>query len=460
RRVRQAGPDLDEWRDPANVTLQSLKLTAGGVQELSFHPAALSRLPKQPVAGAPLKSERTAHPEAVWHFDEGLALRPYARKDVTVESMGGVDCAIEGDVAMWKSGVSGTALAFDGYKSSVVCPAERAPKLKDALTIEAWVVLGALPWNWAPLVHQSRVDPGPIEKGNYDEFGKTDRRKPGSGYYLGVDAHGRPIVSVNGQVLQGTARLTPYRWTHVAATYGDGAMSIYVDGQACGTTGARGPIQPPDADLVIGLNNVPGRATDPVRGPICHLAGIYGIEGLIDEVRIYDEALSGAAVANSYQQFKPDPQRRDQPDLERRTLPGRPGVATAFGATHTNLGYHELWNVSWRETDYADLLVKFDESPVSVAFWRGVNGGVGWVTENNKWMSDQSLERFGPHGCSEHMSDKENRHAHVRLIENSDARVVVHWRYASIDVDYLFPNIRDWTDEYYYIYPDCVAVRK
>ena len=29
-------------------------------------------------------------------------------------------------------------------------------------------------------------------------------------------------------------------------------------------------------------------------------------------------------------------------------------------------------------------------------------------------------------GCCEHMSDKQNRYAHVRLIESHDARVVVH----------------------------------
>jgi len=237
-------------------------------------------------------------------------------------------------------------------------------------------------------------------------------------------------------------------------------MTLYVDGQACGTMAADGKIEMVDTDLLIGLNNVPGRATDPIRSPICHLARIYGIEGLIDEVRIYDEALSASQIAASYRNLEPDRQVRDHPDLAKRTLPGHPGVVKNFGATYTDLGYHELWNIIWRESDYPDILVKFDTTPASVAFWRGVNGGVGWVTENNKWMSDQSLETGGPHGCSEHMSDKENRHAHVRLIENTDARVVVHWRYASIDIDYLFPDIRHWTDEYYYVYPDCGAVRK
>lgn len=460
RRVRQACADLDDWNDLANATVQRLKLTGDGVKELSLKPAKLSRLPKQPVAGSFVKSNQVVKAVALWQFDEGLEVRPYKKKDVTREGISGIECAIHGDVTLWKKGVSGTALAFDGYKSSVVCPAYKAPELKDSLSVEAWVVLGALPWNWAPLVHQSVVDPGPIEKGNYDEFGKTDERQPGKGYYLGIGAHGYPLFTVNGKVLEGTVQLEPYRWTHVAASYGNGAMTIYVDGQACGTIPASGAIDVPKTDLLIGLNSVPGRATDPIRPPICHLARIYGIEGLIDEVRIHDQALSAADVATSYRNLKPDRQLRNNPDLAKRTLPGRPGIAKNFGATYTDLGYHELWNIIWRETEYPDILVKFDTSPASVAFWRGVNGGVGWVTENNKWMSDQSLETGGPHGCSEHMSDKENRHAHVRLIENTDARVVVHWRYASIDIDYVFPDIRHWTDEYYCIYPDCVAVRK
>jgi hypothetical protein len=94
-----------------------------------------------------------------------------------------------------------------------------------------------------------------------------------------------------------------------------------------------------------------------------------------------------------------------------------------------------------------------------VVFWQGTNFGSGWVTENNKWMSDQSWEIGGPHGCAEHMADKRGRFDHVRLIENTDARVVVHWRYASIDVGYVFPRVDVWADEYYTIYPDGVGVR-
>ena len=63
------------------------------------------------------------------------------------------------------------------------------------------------------------------------------------------------------------------------------------------------------------------------------------------------------------------------------------------------------------------------------------------------------------------MSDKQCRFAHVRIIENHDARVVVHWRYALCDVLYNIADVDEitdwgaWADEYYYIYPDGMAIR-
>jgi hypothetical protein len=63
------------------------------------------------------------------------------------------------------------------------------------------------------------------------------------------------------------------------------------------------------------------------------------------------------------------------------------------------------------------------------------------------------------------MSDKQARYSHVRVLENTSARIVVHWRYALTDVLYNIgetdpiTNWGDWADEYYTIYPDGMAVR-
>jgi hypothetical protein len=88
-----------------------------------------------------------------------------------------------------------------------------------------------------------------------------------------------------------------------------------------------------------------------------------------------------------------------------------------------------------------------------------------WVTENDKMMSDQSLEINAKNGYYEVMMDKQNRYTHVRLLENSEARVLIHWRYALCDRFYEIarPNpltgYGDWADEYFTIYPDGVTVR-
>jgi hypothetical protein len=58
------------------------------------------------------------------------------------------------------------------------------------------------------------------------------------------------------------------------------------------------------------------------------------------------------------------------------------------------------------------------------------------------------------------MADKDCRHSYVRLIENTNARVVLHWRYSSADVGYLFAHPLHWTDEYHTIYPDGTGVRR
>jgi hypothetical protein len=63
------------------------------------------------------------------------------------------------------------------------------------------------------------------------------------------------------------------------------------------------------------------------------------------------------------------------------------------------------------------------------------------------------------------MSDKHCAYSHVRIIESHDARVVVHWRYALVDVLDVRPRkdpVSGWTDfsdEVYTIYPDGTATR-
>lgn len=473
RAVRIGTNRLEDFNDPTNVTVQELRLTDNGITELSLTKARPTNQPSPKTPGAPVRKAPAPQPAAWLKFDEGLQ----PSRDQAGEAISQTACPIDGNIALWKKGVSGTALAFDGYFSKVTLPKTKAPQLTDEITLQAWVALGAYPWSDAGIVHCSAGQPiGPEEykHGYRDPY--TYRPWKMQGYMLGIDPYGRPIFKLNGRQVGGGMLepdalprphdiLPTYRWTHLAATYGNGKMCLYVDGKRVDSRLASGRIELPDRDVLIGLNGDAQRISDPVshskRAANNNLPLIYGIEGMIDEVMIHDRALSAEQVRRSYEAFCPPADELTRPDLDQRILPGmvtgRP--AEQFGATCRTLKYHELWDNLWRPSPYRDIVVRFDTVPGNVVFWQGTNFGSGWVTEKNQWMSDQSWEIGGPHGCAEHMADKRGRFNRIRLIENHDARVVVHWRYASIDVGYVFGRTGVWADEYYFIYPDGVGVR-
>lgn len=452
REIRRATDKAGKWK----VTVQNLRLRPDGIEQVSLAPETVAAAPVKPSQGAPVKANTVGAPVAWWKFDEGTN----PRDEATRESVSGRDCAISGDKTFWKKGVSGTALAFDGYHSGVSLPAAQAPSLKSGFTLEAWVVLAAYPWNFAPVAQQMTV-------GSDDLPGRGFI--PGDGYSLAIDDSGHPALFLGAggttQTLVASEALPLFRWTHVAATYEptEGRIVVYVDGKENGkleNPELKAGLKPADCDLSIGLHQKPVRATLPVR-PKKNYPGIFGIEGMLDEVRIHDRALAPADVARSCAALDPGAESRAKPDLERPALPGEVDGKNAprFGARYANLGYYELWNSLWREGDWPDVVVRFDQLPVSVLFWHGTSYGPSFVMENNKWRVDQSEEQGCKSGCGEHMSDKQCRYGHVRLIENTDARVVVHWRYPLIGPLYDFLEETAWTDEYFYIYPDGVTIR-
>jgi len=77
-------------------------------------------------------------PVARWAFDDGAAARS------ALDAATGVRDAIEGHFK-FVPGISGTGLRFDGYTTCVIRKGNKAPRLGEAFTIEAWVAPAALP---------------------------------------------------------------------------------------------------------------------------------------------------------------------------------------------------------------------------------------------------------------------------------------------------------------------------
>jgi hypothetical protein len=382
-------------------------------------------------------------PVAAWSFDESGG-------ETAHDSVSGVNDAITG-LFKHVNGVSGHGLRFDGETTVIVRDHKTAPRIGSGLTVEAWIAVNTYPWNWVPVVEH--------------------RREEQAGYSFGIDSFGHfgLKVAVGGMwwSLISKSQLPLKKWSHIAASYDPAkGVEIFLNGALVGEMPLQGPLIPADReDLVIGRvqeSILPAQWIHP-KIPVR-----YSFDGILDELRIYDHALRAEEITKTFSEIHPP----SEDALPWPVLPSGPPGAGRFGAFYTTLKFDDVWDEPRRVSSDSDVVVRFDQSPIRMVFWQGTNYGGDWVSENNKWYTDEFVETGGKIDCPggedcEPMSDKQNRYSHVRILESTDARAVVHWRYGLCEVvNYACANPdpntgwTDWADEYYTIYPDGVAVRK
>jgi hypothetical protein len=186
-------------------------------------------------------------------------------KDHVVDFINLEFAPISGHGAVYKKGVSGTSLAFDGYYTGIKY--EEDLELEQSMTLEAWIALDVFPYNDAPIIQRS------------ERFGKN-------GFYLGIDAYGNPFIKVNDAMAKSEEPIPLYSWTHISASIGEGIATLYINGQQINDVEFNGDILPDDVELSFGLNTEKERCTDYVRDLPQNLPFIYGIQGLMDEVKM------------------------------------------------------------------------------------------------------------------------------------------------------------------------------
>jgi hypothetical protein len=372
-----------------------------------------------------------------------------------VDSATGVKAKLAGEYD-YVPGVRGDSLRFDGYTTSMTVPVhEGDPRGRNGFTLEAWVALNTYPWNWVPVVDQ-----------------EVDRQE---GYFFGIDAMGHVGLgaSINGQwqMVVSTEELPLKKWAHVAATYatsgGDGTLTIFLDGKPVGQRAVHGVLTTARADILIGrvreaVLPFPEAVVKP-QYPVW-----YSLDGILDELTIDARAETPEEVAKDDSAV----QAPAGEVLPWPKMPSGPPGAGPFGAYYATLRYQDAWDRLRRIGPDSDVVVRFDKSPIRLVFWQGTNYIPAWVTENDKWYTDEFVETWGDDACApgwdcEPMSDKQSRYSHVSIVESTDARAVVHWRYADAEVENYngaFPDPLTgwfhWIDEYWTVYPDGIAIRK
>ncbi len=173
--------------------------------------------------------------------------------------------------ATWvDAGRFGKALSFDGVNDWVTIPDANSLDLTAGMTLEAWVKPTAINGWETVLLKESASDLA------YALYADNNGNDNGGPHVPGVwirQASGTSFAT-------GPAQLPLNTWTHLAATYDGAVVQMYVNGTPAGSLERTGPITTTGKPLRIGGNSVWSE----------------WFNGLIDEVRVYNNALSQAEI--------------------------------------------------------------------------------------------------------------------------------------------------------------------
>lgn len=401
---------------------------------------------------------QSSDPLLSWTFDKiekTEVVKPLERRKIpspevdrsffVTEDVSGAKGKILGAFHKSVQGVVGDALQLDGNTSFVEMPLKST--VSGDFSVGAWLALGAFPTHWCPIADQN-----------------INAKK---GFFLGIDAYGHAGVKayIGGKLVEiaSKEKIDLRTWVHIQGVYAPNeGLSLYLNGKQVANVPTTGDFEPATASkILIGKNSILQKPEGTVRqhGTL----PVYTFfDGLLDELKIYDKALSANEIEAYFNKTKP----QTTPTLAMRPLPLSGAKAGKFGAVYTTLKFYEAWDKPWPVSNQADIVVNFDDNAHKFAFWRGTSYIPHWITENGIWYNNEFLETWDVNGCHEPMSDKRCEYSNVRILESNDARVVIHWRYNLIDnlnikarVDSL-TGFGEWGDEIYTIYPDGVGVRK
>ena len=200
-----------------------------------------------------------AVPVGHWKLDDGEGT-------IAVDSSGnGNDGTLIGD-PLWTTGVLDGALDFDGDGDYVDCGNDPLFDITGEITVAAWLNIRSIPNAWT----------GAVVKG--ENAWRLSNVNMDPRFHFGITIWSAPdLDSVDGATAVGFDE-----WHHVTGSFDGANINVYLDGVLDGSNPTTEPLGISTTNLFIGENSEsPGRSWD----------------GLIDEVKIFDRALSANEIS-------------------------------------------------------------------------------------------------------------------------------------------------------------------
>lgn len=262
----------------AQINTQALRLGglggsftyAGEADEIGIYNRALSASEIQSIANAGLagkyKVQSTVPANlAAWYAGDGNANDLQSGNNATLQNG-----------ATYGNGKAGQGFQFDGADDQISIPHNANQNGGTNLTLEAWINPTSLPHGGTIVQKRSSSNVGGwvFEPTQAIGGGNTTN---GLSFVI--------MIGGNYQFLFAPANvLTTNAWQHVAATYDGAFMRVYVDGIEVANRAQTGSIDASTEPIVIGRNVV----------------GTQAYSGTIDEIGIYNRALSASEIRDQF----------------------------------------------------------------------------------------------------------------------------------------------------------------
>jgi hypothetical protein len=254
-------PETAPWGSTALPLYQTFTIRFKAPISAGSSVIAIDGLVEKPVAASGV-----AMPLAHWKLDESSGT---TAADSSGNNLNGT---LSGD-PLWQptGGQIAGALKFDGVNDYVDCGNPSALNIRDKISVACWIKVASFTKNWATILakgnrsYRLSRSAGPASAGN------------GNSLHFAIADWATQDVEVNGTVV-----VTDNEWHHVAAVYDGSQAAIYVDGVLDTAVAGSVPIGSNTYNVFIGEN--------------AEATGRY-LNGLVDDVRIYNCALTPGEIA-------------------------------------------------------------------------------------------------------------------------------------------------------------------